>query len=338
MGPVARPRPRSASSSARCSRRPWSGGSARSLASANAGSVDCPGRASTVGEAIAAARPHQRGGRRGPTQPSVPRAMRPCSASSQRSTAQMQRGSMRAGEIGSTPWQPSIGGGSFASYAGIGRPQLQPQLVECCSLGTSESEPQSAACQVSTCDLQTLIEKAHLWAPPDTGVRRHTMCPYMRAKGTCGLPSCPYIHEVCRSRKEHTPLTASNPIYNACAPKACSNVPCRFQVVLGSCPYGDQCAYAHDAAEAPRPGPPPAGSTAKPGPWACRAPSSRRPRPCSAGPRHAPSPRAAAGGHARGAPSLDRLAWADPCTRPGPSQPESPDAQPLADMLQQEPR
>lgn len=268
-------RPNSAGSAHNCARRKLSAESRTSLVSTHAPSACASARSvggdgvargsaapSTIGETIAARRQHQRGYGRGSsgevTQPSVPRAMRPSSASSSRATAQMQPGSIRVGAIGSTPLQPSIGGGSFTSYSDFGRPMMQPQLDQYQTRGEPDSvEPGACCLKVATSDIQDLIDRAMWQSECDGGVRRHTMCPHMRARGKCGLPSCPYIHEVCRSRKEHRPLTASNPIYNANAPKECKDVPCRFKAALGICPYGEMCRYSHAGPAAPGAGPAP---------------------------------------------------------------------------------
>merc|ERR1712232_1370642 len=188
-----RGRPRSANSV-----RPCSAGSRRGLrvktgGGSNASTFDSEGTArlpracSLVDEAR-----RQRIRERGPQQPHVPRAMRPSSACSHERS---RPGTIAVGAVGSTPWQPSIGGGSHNSYTSISGTQLQPQLEDCRLVNKSvlQQEPEAT--------LESL----------ETTRRRLTFCPYMRAKGICRSPNCPYIHEACRPRKEHTPLGASNP-------------------------------------------------------------------------------------------------------------------------------
>lgn len=244
-------------------------------------------------------------------QPPAPRAMRPCSASSRRSS---DGGAAVRGCIGSSPWQPSIGGGSHSSYSAIGHtcPQARVELADIgfvpstgsrgLSSGSStpyhfaqptEAEEQAAhavefaaaaisaaaagagstdGCSDAQIMVQHTAQTSHVahtsgmlgehvaevaralsaqpqrTAVPEQRIRRQlTICPHMRARGMCGLPSCPFIHEVCRSHREHQPLGASNPIYNAAAPNNCGAVFCRFEAVLGvgRCPHGDACVYTH---------------------------------------------------------------------------------------------
>jgi len=179
--------------------------------------------------------------RPGAVQDYQPRAMRPSSAMS----GLKNKGSMLNGPIGSTPWQPSIGGGNHTSYTQIGGAQNQPQLGDCnnpqsivhmpvqvVSAGPPHNRKQAIA--------QALAMVEH--APGKEGgegVRRLIVCPNMKVTGMCRLPSCPYIHEVNRKRKEHLPL------YNANAPRMCEEVMCRFMEVLGTCPHGENCAYSH---------------------------------------------------------------------------------------------
>jgi len=150
------------------------------------------------------------------------------------------------GDIGCSPWQPLIEGGPHNSYSEIGGAQLRPALGEAGGnriVPPSPAHPGAFAHKVSTSDLRLLMEAAEQNAP-DPGQRRLTLCPQMRMKGVCRLPSCPYVHEVCRSVKEHSPLWSAN------APKNCQTVPCRFLKVLGCCPYADACVYSHAATSA----------------------------------------------------------------------------------------
>jgi hypothetical protein len=175
----------------------------------------------------------------GGPQPPAPRALRPCSASSTRSSSSVDaRGRIQRGSLGSTPWQPSIGGGVHTSYTAIMSPEEMPDY--------------QALAKADLGDPNWVDRITRQSSEGSSGrERRLTMCPHMRAKGKCGLPSCPFIHEVCRSRREHTPLSAGNPLYNTCAPKTCGSVPCRFFKVLGSCPHGDNCVYSHGQESAP---------------------------------------------------------------------------------------
>lgn len=188
------------------------------------------------------------GGRQGRTvvQMQAPRAIRPSSASSRGSKSS----SIARGPIGSTPWQPCIEGGPHTSYSEIGRPQQRPEL-------TLPAEKATHGHKVCMSEIQALLSSSTGKPSNDPGERRFTLCPTMRSRGFCRLPSCPYIHEVCRPRKEHLPL------YNANAEKATSSIPCRFLAVLGLCPYADSCVYAHAAASSSVSRPPRApGSTA----------------------------------------------------------------------------
>jgi len=163
---------------------------------------------------------------------------RPSSASSYSSSH------VAKGDIGCSPWQPLIEGGNHASYSGFGCAQLQPQLGED-SYGSTRTVPAYPALpggannhKVSTSEIRTLIASA-IRDSSEPSQRKLTLCPQMRCKGVCRLPSCPFVHEVCRSRKEHTPLFSTN------APKSCKSVPCRFLKVMGLCPYADACVYSH---------------------------------------------------------------------------------------------
>ncbi|CAK0890932.1 unnamed protein product [Prorocentrum cordatum] len=62
------------------------------------------------------------------------------------------------------------------------------------------------------------------------------------------IPRGPYVHEACRPSRHHRPLSACQPLFNARAPKACAEVPCRFLATVGFCPNGVNCMYSHAAA------------------------------------------------------------------------------------------
>lgn len=165
------------------------------------------------------------------------RRRRPSSASSSRAPSK----NIAKGDIGLSPWQPQIEGGNHSSYSEIGGAQLQPLIGESGKtrlVPPAPANPSHFSHQVSTssvCDPPFTEKDAT--APSR---RRLTFCPHMRSRGICGLPSCPYVHEAFRSRKEHTPF------YGVNAPKTCQKVPCRFLKVLGCCPYAEACAYSHD--------------------------------------------------------------------------------------------
>jgi len=166
---------------------------------------------------------------------------RPSSAASSYSANNIAKG-----DFGCSPWQPCIEGGIHGSYSEIGGPQLQPQLGEVgpqCGTRTvppAPAHPAAFSHKVSTSDIRSLIASS-VETSSDPTQRRTTLCPQMRRKGVCRLPSCPFVHEVCRPRKEYKPLWCAN------APKSCKTVPCRFLKVLGCCPYADACVYAHAA-------------------------------------------------------------------------------------------
>jgi len=146
-------------------------------------------------------------------------------------------------QIGQTPWVASIGGGIHASYAAIGQPQVQPILAD--PQRSVRSTPPAPAApgfelKVDIPSAKGLVDNREL--PPDAEPeRRLTFCPRVRAKGFCRLPSCTYVHEVCRPRREFDPLYCAN------APRSCKMIPCRFFAVLGFCPHGDSCIYSHAA-------------------------------------------------------------------------------------------
>jgi len=153
---------------------------------------------------------------------------------------------MLKGPLGSTPWQASIGGGAHHSFSEFMTPEWQPILGQYNTRGVpaSPAAPGAFPHRVSTGTVQALVDKALAMSEsaPDVGKRKLTICPYMRQKGVCRCPSCPYIHEVFRPKKLHTPF------YNTHAPKECKQVPCRFIAVMGQCPYGDRCVYSHEGA------------------------------------------------------------------------------------------
>lgn len=143
--------------------------------------------------------------------------------------------------MGDTPWVASIGGGIHTSYTAIGQPQVQPILAD--PRRSARSTPPAPAApgfelKVAIPSAHGLVDKREL--PPGEHLRRLTFCPRMRAKGYCRLPSCPFVHEVCRPRKEFDPLYCAN------APRFCHMLPCRFFAVLGCCPHGESCIYSHD--------------------------------------------------------------------------------------------
>eukprot|EP00930_Biecheleria_cincta_P030356 TRINITY_DN21023_c0_g2_i1.p1 TRINITY_DN21023_c0_g2~~TRINITY_DN21023_c0_g2_i1.p1 ORF type:complete len:361 (+),score=24.29 TRINITY_DN21023_c0_g2_i1:216-1298(+) len=188
----------------------------------------------------------------------APRAMRPSSACSSASSARRKLGP----QIGDSPWVPSIGGGIHSSYSAIGQPQTQPTLAD--PRRSARSTPCAPAMppfeeKVAIPSSRGLTDERDVPTEPNGPERRLTFCPQMRAKGYCRLPSCRYVHEVCRKKREFEPL------YCAKAPRNCIMVPCRFFSVLGMCPHGENCVYSHDVAHAPVP-PASAVAAAAPGP------------------------------------------------------------------------
>lgn len=185
--------------------------------------------------------------------------MRPSSACSSRSSARRKGGP----QIGDSPWVPSIGGGIHSSYSAIGGPQSQPILAD--PRRPARSTPAAPAMpgfweNVAIPSSRSLTDQRELLpSEPARPERRLTFCPQMRAKGYCRLPSCPYVHETCRPKREFEPL------YCAKAPRNCITVPCRFFSVLGMCPHGDNCVYSHNVPHAPTP-PASAVAEAAPGP------------------------------------------------------------------------
>jgi len=161
---------------------------------------------------------------------------------SRRSSSARSSRHIKKGDLGASPWQPQIEGGNHASYSEIGGPQLQPLLGESGKtrlVPAAPANPSMYSHQVTTseiCDLPC-VARDSMRMPPER--RRLTFCPQMRRRGICRLPSCPFVHEAFRSRKEHTPL------YGVNAPKLCEKVPCRFLKVLGCCPYAENCVYSH---------------------------------------------------------------------------------------------
>lgn len=158
-------------------------------------------------------------------------------------------------EMGETPWVASIGGGIHTSYTAIGQPQVQPILAD--PRRSARSTPPAPAApgfelKVAIPSAHGLVDKRDLPTPVDPfeHLRRLTFCPRMRAKGYCRLPSCTFVHEVCRPRREFDPLYCAN------APRFCSMLPCRFLAVLGCCPHGESCIYSHDIAPLPPPSDP----------------------------------------------------------------------------------
>lgn len=125
--------------------------------------------------------------------------------------------------MGSTVWCASIGGGVHNSYTNIG-----------CGEHLAEM-PASLARQ-----------------PLDIGLigdRIPTLCPKMKAHGVCRLPNCPYRHELFGKKK------SADRLFGGITKQLCKDVPCRFAVALGTCPYGGSdgnCSYCHK-----RPPPPP---------------------------------------------------------------------------------
>lgn len=174
----------------------------------------------------------------GPRRTSSASRQRPASASSSSACSACN---VAKGDMGASPWQPLIEGGNHASYSEFGRPQLQPQLGELtCNRTVPPSPALPAGCnhKVSTSEIQSLIESA-VDSSADPSQRRLTLCPRMRCKGVCRLPSCPFVHEVCRPAKDFKPL------WNANASRSCKTVSCRFMKVMGLCPYADACIYSH---------------------------------------------------------------------------------------------
>jgi len=179
-----------------------------------------------------------------------PRAMRPCSASSVRTagtgTATSGGGSAR-GAIGTTPWVISIDGGPH-DYSNVGGVHLQPPLATSLQVrgaaGVFAIPAESGQTYgLSPLDLAVLTPQA-VHEATAAGERKLQVCPTMRAKGTCRLPNCPYIHEVCVLNKKYR---GHKPLYNSHLPKDSKAVPCRFLLAQGSCPHGDSCIFSHDA-------------------------------------------------------------------------------------------
>jgi len=170
----------------------------------------------------------------------APRAMRPSSACSSASSDRRKNGR----QMGDSPWVAYIGGGVHASYTALGGPQIRPQLAD--PVGQPAMPAHSE--KVAIPSARALIDVRNLLSEAGGPVeRRLTLCPQMRHKGFCRLPSCPFVHEVCRPKREFEPL------YCAKAPRWCQKVPCRFFSVLGVCPHGENCAYSHEVAKAPAP-------------------------------------------------------------------------------------
>jgi len=238
------------------SRRPESAGSARqnSRRPSSRPSSARPPSSRTSGKEEQAPQPE-------PWECPAPRAMRPSSAVSSASSARRKSGP----QMGDTPWVPSIGGGIHSSYSAIGQPQTQPTLAD--PRQSARSTPSAPAMppfleKVAIPSSRGLTDERELPTEPSgpSGPeRRLTFCPQMRAKGYCRLPSCRYVHEVCRPKREFEPL------YCAKAPRSCVMVPCRFFSVLGMCPHGENCVYSHDVAHTPVP-PASAVAEAAPGP------------------------------------------------------------------------
>lgn len=181
--------------------------------------------------------------------PPAPRAMRPCSAASSRRSGKDKE----LVPFGITPVFASIAGGIHRSYAALGMAQQQPQLAAPgCHPRTVPPAPATPEIPpyVDSRGLEAAMHayEAHVAAaicleqskesrgPPS---RKLIICPHLRAHGVCRLPSCPFVHESCRSVMELKPL------YAAGAPSYCCSVPCRFFDVLGTCPHGQDCAYWH---------------------------------------------------------------------------------------------
>eukprot|EP00933_Yihiella_yeosuensis_P071463 TRINITY_DN79669_c0_g1_i1.p1 TRINITY_DN79669_c0_g1~~TRINITY_DN79669_c0_g1_i1.p1 ORF type:complete len:406 (-),score=43.86 TRINITY_DN79669_c0_g1_i1:120-1304(-) len=195
----------------------------------------------------------------------APRAMRPSSACSSVGSARRRNGPT----MGDSPWSAYIGGGIHNSYTAIGQPQARQHLAH--PARSARSTPVAPAMPgfEEMVDINSAAhglldarganklvqftadgpnEETEKKETKETE-RRLTLCPYMRNKGYCRLPSCPYIHEVCRPKKEFEPLYLAN------APRHCYEVPCRFFSVLGMCPHGENCAYLHDVKYGPCPPP-----------------------------------------------------------------------------------
>merc|ERR1719188_703650 len=114
--------------------------------------------------------------------------------------------------VGKTPWVASIGGGPHTSYTGIGLGERQPQLAK-------REEPNSSGVRLTSTsqlgDSDVMSRDPEQVAhgeeePRDQSRRKLVMCPHFLANGYCRLPSCPYVHEVYRHRKEKLPLFGAN--------------------------------------------------------------------------------------------------------------------------------
>eukprot|EP00927_Polykrikos_kofoidii_P060752 TRINITY_DN55673_c0_g1_i1.p1 TRINITY_DN55673_c0_g1~~TRINITY_DN55673_c0_g1_i1.p1 ORF type:complete len:330 (-),score=39.51 TRINITY_DN55673_c0_g1_i1:273-1262(-) len=79
--------------------------------------------------------------------------------------------------------------------------------------------------------------------------RRPMVCPTLRQRGVCNIPSCPYIHEVGKARRiADGPIGHRMPwvVVQPTEKVNCSDVPCRFFALLGRCSDGDFCVYSHE--------------------------------------------------------------------------------------------
>lgn len=138
--------------------------------------------------------------------------------------------------------------GGVHNYAELGCVHLQPALAtprsqvkrgagEC--LLAAESGPNTGLSQL---DLKGVMPAQPVPDAAGQGARKLIVCPTMRARGMCRLPSCPYIHEVFDTKK-------NKGLYNSNLPKDSKAVPCRFFALLGMCPQGEDCAFEHVQAE-----------------------------------------------------------------------------------------
>jgi len=132
---------------------------------------------------------------------------------------------------------------------------MQPPLADClqplqgrdvaASFAVPADPASLATCNLTPWDMSVLNPEAVLAATTE-GVRRLQVCPNMRARGSCRLPSCPYIHEVCVMNKKYR---GHKPLYNSHLTKDSKAVPCRFYMVQGTCPHGDSCLFSHATAD-----------------------------------------------------------------------------------------
>lgn len=160
--------------------------------------------------------------------------------------------------MGKTPWVPSIGGGIHTSYTRIGQGEIQPQLARPEDVVESRGVCLSSTSCLKIPDPKLLdLEKVAqgVETPLVQSQRKLVMCPHLLANGICRLPSCTYVHEAYRPSKERLPL------FGVKSSRCSSEIPCRFEQVLGFCPNSISCPYGHGAEAGRASSKPPSAST-----------------------------------------------------------------------------